>query len=421
MGIETIENTHVVSDREDRDLPLNISVPTGDVIKATFQNDHTIVNLANDIGDWAFNDSVPDPDYEPFDDMAGYEGYADDLLHANSREDMARRKQRIDDELTAKATISEASGLQGVTSGLLTAVTDPISWIPIGGPAYRTYRTGGTILEGAAKTAAVAAIIETGREAYMQETQATRTLEESAANIASVTFLTGILGGAAGGLSPARQAEIAAKIDSDMTIPNSGLSSVGAAQAGTTAEQELIKGLDKTQKVFRKIPDALTNPVYRGSTSESKAVRELTEKMADTSLIKNKNTEFIASATSVENKIKAYDALKLKFYRDFTPQWRAYRKRVKEQKAAGGIPQAERLGSKKDGSLSWREFSEEVTKAGRRNDEHIIPEVAATAKSVRANVYDPLKQRMFDTGLLDEGEIEVKTADSWVRRMWDRD
>jgi hypothetical protein len=257
----------------------------------------------------------------------------------------------------------------------------------------------------------------------MQETQATREIEQSLANIASVTFLTGILGGAASALSPAQKAEVAAKIDSDMQMPigTNDLSSAGAAQVGTTAEQEAIKGLNKTQAVFRNVPDALTNPVYRGSTSESKTVRQLTEQMADTSLIKNKNTDFIASSTSVENKIKAYDGLKLKFYRDFTPQWRAYRQRVAEQKKAGGIPDAERIGSKKDGSLSWREFGEQVTRAGRRNDEHIIPEVAATAKSVRRNVYDPLKTRMVETGLLDDFDIDVKTADSWVRRMWDRD
>jgi len=428
MGIETIQNTQVVSDREQRDMPLTLKASTGDVLKATFSDEHTVVNLANDIADWAFNDIAPDPDYDAAEDMGGYEGYADSLIHSVSREDMARRKQRIDDELSAKEMIAQASGMQAFGSSVLTAVTDPVSWIPLGGPAYRTYRTGGRILEGAAKTAGAAAIIETAREAYMQETQATRTLEQSVGNIASVTFLNGLLGGAAAGLSPQRQLELAGRIDEDLTLPaqptnqgNTGLSSVGAQQVGTTAEQEAIKGLGRTQQVFKKVPDALTNPVLRGSLSESATVRRFTEQMADTSLIKNKNSEFIASATSIENKIKAYDALKLKFYRDFNPQYKAYRQRVAEQKKAGGIPDAERLGSRKDGSLTWREFSEQVTRAGRRNDEHIIPEVATTAKSVRRNVYDPLKQRMVDTGLLDDVDIEIKTADSWVRRMWNRD
>lgn len=424
MGVDTLPNVQVTSDREKRDLPITREVTGGEVLTATFHDEHTVVNLANDLADWAFNETVPDPDYDAAEDMAGYEGYAEDLIHAQSREEMTRRKQRIDDELAAKETIAQASGMQAFGSSVLTAVTDPVSWIPIGGPAYKTYRTGGTILEGAAKTAGVAAIIETGREAYMQETQATRTLEQSVGNIASVTLLTGLLGGAAGGLSPQRQVEIAEKIEQDMTLPqqpNLGLSSVGAAQAATTAEQEAIKGLGKTQGVFKKIPDALTNPVLRGSMSESVAVRRFTEQMADTSLIKNKNAEFIASATSIENKIKAYDALKLKFYRDFTPQYRAYRKRVTEQKKAGGIPDAEKLGSRKDGSMTWREFSEQVTRAGRRNDTHIVPEVQTVAQSVRRNVYDPLKQRMVETGLLDDMDVDIKTADSWVRRMWNRD
>ncbi|MGB0817418.1 MAG: hypothetical protein ACPGQQ_00835 [Candidatus Puniceispirillaceae bacterium] len=416
---ENINVLTVTGDRVAAELPVKREVTTGEVIGATFADDHTVTNLANDFADWAFNSYTPDPDYDATEDMAGYEGYADDLIHAVSREDMARRKQRIDDEMAAKETIAQSSGLQSFGAATLTAVTDPVSWIPIGGPAYKTYRTGGNLLEGAAKTAGVAAIIETGREAYMQETQATRTFEQSASNIASVTLLTGLLGGAASIVSPKQQAQLVKAIDDDMNIPD--LSSVGAMQAGTTAEQETIKGLEKTQAVFRKIPDALTNPVYRGSTSESKVVRQITEQLADTSLIKNKNTEFIASATSVENKIKGYDVLKLGFYRDFTPQWKAYRKRVAEQKKAGGIPAEERIGSKKDGSLTWREFSEEVTKASRRNDSHLIPEVQTVAQSWRRHVGDPGKKRMVDTGLLDDYDIDVKTADSWIRRMWDRD
>lgn len=418
------DTNQVLSSRAEREAPSAAPTPSfGEALVATFSDDNTVVNLAKDLGSFIFDDNTVDPDYDAALDLDGYEGYASDLIHANNREDMARRKTRIDDEVSAKETIANASGLEGFASAAISAVADPISWIPLGGPAYKTYRTGGNILEGAAKTAGVAAIIETGREAYMQETQATRSLEQSASNIASVTFINGLLGSAAAVLSPEARAAMGKNIDADMQIPhpNNGLSSVGAAQAGTTAEQELIKGLDKTQKVFRNIPDALTNPVYRGSTSESKAVRELTEQLADTSLIKNKNTEFIASATSVENKIKAYDALKLGFYRDFNPKWKEYRKRVAEQKKAGGIPDGERIGSKKDGSLTWREFSSEVTKANRRNDSHAIPEVAAAAQSVRKNVYDPLKVRMVDTGLLDDVDIEIKTADSWARRMWDKD
>lgn len=406
-----------LTDRADGDMPFATPAPTGrELMGAVLNADNTIVNVVNDISDFAFNDFEDDPDYDALDDIAGYEGWADDLMHVTSREEMAVQKQRIDDDLKNRETIASASGVQGFAAQAAGELIEPLNYIPIGGPAYRTYRQGGNILEGAAKTAGLASIVETGREAYLNESQAVRTREESFANIASATFMNGLLGGAAGALSPARQAELSAKIDDDMTLPNDGLSSAGAMQTGTTKTQEAIKGLDKTQKVFRAIPDALTNPVYRGSTSESKTMRQFTEQLADTSLIKNKNTEFIASATSVENKIKGYDRLKLKFYRDFNPAYREYVKRVR-----GGVEQSERIGSRKNGTLTFREFGEEVTKAGRRNDTHAIPEVQKAAQSVRANVYDPLKQRMVDTGLLDEFDIDVKTADSWVRRMWDKD
>lgn len=411
-----------INDRAERDAQFTVPNPSaGELVGAALQADNTIVNLANDIVDFGMNDFEDDPDYDPIEDMAGYEGWANDLVHSKSREEMTMRKQRIDDDLQNRETLASASGTAGFLAQAAGEIVEPLNYIPIGGQAYKTYRTGGNILEGAAKTAAVAAIVETGREAYLQTTQAVRTKEEAYTNIASATVLSGILGGVASTLSPAQKADLDLKISEDMQIPNNSLSSAGAMQVGTTAEQELIKGLDKTQKLFKKIPGALTNPVYRGSTSESKTVRQVTEQLADTSLIKNKNADFIASATSVENKIKGYDRLKLQFYNDFNPQYQAYLKSVKAQKKAGGIPEDQKLGSKRDGSLTFKEFGEHVTRAGRRNDTHIIPEVQTVAQSVRRNVYDPLKQRMVDTGLLDDLDIDVKTADSWVRRMWDKD
>jgi len=403
--------------------PEDVEAPSfASVAGASFVTDNTVVNAVRGISDEILNPIQPDPDYDVAQDprLEKYSAYADNLVHAESEQELLRMTNRIDEELEAKRIIAESDGLDGFAAAAIVAVTDPISWVPVGGAAFKTYKTGGTLLNGAARTATAGAAIETGSEVYLQAAQQTRTTEQSAGNIAATTLLSGVLGGAASSLSLKQQADISAKIDAEMDIntPNEGLSTAGAMQAGTTLEQEGIKGLKKTQKVFEGVPDFLKSPVYRNAVASSKVVRQINEKLGDLSLVRNKNTEGIASAVSVETKVKAYDALKAVYYRDtFNPQYKAYRKRV----AKGEIEDAERIGSRKNGTLTYKEFSEEVTKANRRNDSHVIPEVQASAQGVRRDIFDPLKQRNVDVGIFDEFDIDVKTADSWARRIWDRD
>lgn len=411
-------DTKLLPARKSNDPALELQAPSfGQTLSATFQADNTVANIFNDLSDFAFNHFTDDPDYDAAEDLAGYEVYADDLIDVGSREEMNMRKNRIDRQRKANDIIASSDGLTGFAAVAVTEIFEPLNYIPIAGAAYKTYKTGGSILEGAAKTAALAAAVETGREAYLLNTQETRTLGQAGANIASSTILNGVLGGFAGKLGSKEQIELTNKIEEDMVIEPR---SVGAASALTTGEQETIKGLNRSLSAFKTLPDFATNPVLRGSVSESKTVRQFTEMLADTSLIKNKNTEFIASNVSVENKIKGYDRLKAAFYSDFKSQYKQYRKRVASQKKDGLIPEEERIGSRKDGSLTYAEFSSEITKANRRNDQHPIIEVAALAQSARAKIFDPLLKRMQDTKLLDEGDLVTKTAPSWARRVWDR-
>lgn len=419
------EDTNVApTDRRPVDPEVTMPRPSfGEVTAASIQNDNFLVNMANNVFDAWMDPVVPDPEYDATQEVPpGYEQYADSLVWAVSREDMARRLNKIDQELAAKETIASASGLSQLGGAAIAAATDPISMIPIGGTAYRTYRTSGRILEGAAKTGAVAAAVETGREAYLQNAQTIRTGEESFANIATATFLGGVLGGAAAGLSRADADSLIRSIDKDMDLNGPiDLSSVGARQVGLSLEQESIKGVENAQKFFNSLPNFMTNPVYRGAVSPSKIMRQMTEKLGDLSLVKNKNTEGIESFNSVENRIKGYDALKYNFYKKFKKDWKAYRDRVKKQKAEGGIPMEERFGSNRDGSMTYREFSEEITRANRRNDEHVIPEVQSAAQAARAEAWDPILQRQVNVGVFDDMDIDVKTSDSWARRMWNKD
>jgi hypothetical protein len=382
--------------------------------------DNLVVNAARDLTVFAATGPhVPDPKYMPEDDLEGYEDWAYDLLHAVNAEDMALRKARIDQQLGAKAVMANAGPMGAIGGVLMGAAIDPLSWVPLGVAAKtKTFSAG--FLQASATTAA----IETGREAYLQQTQATRTAGETAANIGGAVALTGLLGGAIGSVRGAQframEAAVQADLDDISAVSGKGAprtfgdSTAGAAQVGTAAGSEL-KGLGAARAALKPVPDFMKGPAYLGAVSESRVMREMTEQLADTSLIKNKNQDFVASATSVENAIKAYDAHRANFYRTARDHWKAYRKRV-----YGGVPFADRLGTGPEGSLTRKEFFEEVGRAVRRNDTHAIPEVQAVARAVRQEVFDPILKEGVDVGLFDNVDMQVKTADSWLWRRWDK-
>lgn len=410
-------------------IPIERQLETKQVVRDFLAQENVVFNAAEATADFFFNDFIEDDNYVPEDDMVGFEGYADELRGARNREEMIVFKNRIREEQERDMNFAAGSPLQKAAAIGALLATDPTTAIPIGGAAYKTYRTSGRILEGGLRTAGIATAIESGREAVLQNTQATRTFEQGATNIAAASVIGGLLGSAAAGLSPQRLDDLATRYGDEMITPTetvdigTGLSSVGAAQPGTTAFEEEIKGLKRTQKAFDKIPGFLKNPVWETATSASKTVRETSEKLADLSLVKNKNTAFIPSEQAVELLVRSYDALRVPFYKDINTNWAAYRRRVIHAKKTGkALPKEELMGSKKDGTLTYKEFLEQAGRASRRGDEHTIPEVQAVAKSARTHVYDPVLKRSQETGIFDDiDDLDVKTADSWFRRMYNVD
>lgn len=424
MPFEYIQNGQVSGERPVAELPPLADVRTGEVVGATLEREGIVENAASALAGMAMNDFTDDPLYDPFEDMGGYEGYASHLSNARSKREMAHFKNKIDKEDELARTIASGNGWQQLLGVGNLIAHDPTMLIPVGGALWKTYRTGGKILEGAARTGATAAAISTGQEAFLQQTQITRTGEESAANIAAATLLSGFLGGAAGGLSKAQFDELATRLDTEMVTPKDVLSSestVGAAaRPSLSLEDETLKDLKRTVETYKKLPGFLQNPAMDMAVSASKVTRQIGQLLSDHSLALNKNTKFIPTPHSVELKVKAYnDTLKQNYLRASQEQWKKYRARVSEQKKAGGIPDAERLGTKPDGSMSFNEFFEQAGKAGARNDAHIIPEVEATAKAAREHVFDPILKRSEEVGIFENiNEMDVKTADSWIKRMY---
>lgn len=145
----------------------------------------------------ALDRSAINPGFDPFKDIAGYETNADSFAYANSDAEVAALKRQIDREREDRLML-ERSGWRGVGAMLMAGVLDPVNFIPVGGTAYKTYRGGGHILNGAATTAKAGLLSSTAAEALMHQTQETRTATDSALNITAATFLGGLLGAGTG-------------------------------------------------------------------------------------------------------------------------------------------------------------------------------------------------------------------------------
>lgn len=355
-----------------------------------------------------------DEGYDVFSDLGGYEGYADKFIGVESRQEAADIKGRIDRDLEANATIASGSGLEVVGAAIANIAVDPLNLIPIGGVAYRTYRTGGRILEGAAKTAAAGAAVSTAEEVALQQLQEVRTAEESFMNIGATTLLSGLLGGAAGAIGGRAELEdLARRLDEELTNPAPQESTAGAAQVvDTTLDDETLQSAFGLEKAL-----SFNDPVLRTLNSPSLTTRQLSEQLAETYLLKNKNSDFVASQISVENMIKSYNLPKYKFFQDFDAAFLKYRQ--------ASSPAATRVKdvfgkARRDGKMTYHEFSEAVVKAARRNDEHGVPEVAEAARALRSQLFEPIFKRGIDAGIFEEG-IQVKTAPSYVTRLWDKE
>lgn len=383
--------------------PLDDSNETKRLRDAAFRIDNSVGSL---IATMPFNQFEAVEGYNPFEDdntLAGYEDYADAFIHSQSPLETSAIKQRIDRQIQDRTLLAEAGGA-GFTSSLAMGVIDPINvaatFIP-GGLAVR----GGSV----ARTAGTLALSNAGAgvlsEAALSATQETRTLTESALNVAFDATLGGVMGSAIQLVK--NRGALAAKFRNDVigeqqtqpqNIPNNipGDRSIGAAEVfDTTLEQEAIKGPSFVNRTMN------VSPVGRVAQSPSKIARQVNQQLAENNFTYAKNEEGIASFGAVETAVRRFDAL---IYKQ-VESTRDYYKQYKQAARTGG-----------DTRMSHIEFSEAVGDAMRNGDQHAIPQVAEAARAIRP-IVEQTKNHMVELGILREG-VKVTTAESYFPRIY---
>lgn len=336
--------------------------------------------------------------YNPFDndaaELKGYEDYAGSFIDAGSPEETRAIQQRIDQQRTDRQYQSDL-GWAGTVSSIGMGLIDPINLASMFVPAGAVVR-GGEIAATAGKFALANAVGGVASEAARSATQETRTLGESAANVAVDAMVGGILGAGAQLLAGAGQRAAVSQAVASNLRGNDSPQSIGAAQVfNTTLDQEQLAGLGLVNKTLS------VNPSGRLAQSPSRASRAINQQLAESNYFFAKNDEGLATFTAAETKIKQYDAMLYKQMESTKDAYQAYSKNVRA------------LGGKR---MNFVDFNEAVGMAMRRGDQSDIPEVAQAAAQIRP-MFEATKVRMQELGILPE-DVDVSTAQSYLPRIY---
>lgn len=354
-----------------------------------------------------------DPLYNVYDDIQGYEDFADRFERAYNQKAAGAIKANIDREQKDRETRA-ASGWVGVMTDMLMGVADPTILIPAG--AYvKAGKVGYSVGRSALAVGLGAGAGVAVQEAGLQATQETRTARESLANIGGSMILGGIVGAAGSKfLSGAEWTRLGAKLEEELAddVPNpaevsdiivSRMQSAGSAAVDKIKLDDLGVGGPKVAESVARATAALKiNPGVETMFSPSVKVREVYNQMVDNTVYTRMNMEGKTVGPSVENLVKQVQ-------RGALAKWIKSNKELYKQAKKAGF----------EGTL--RDFNIRVARAGRRADVDELGDefVTRAAQQARQEIFDPLLERAIKNGQLPE-DVKVTTAASYVTRMWNR-
>ena len=350
-----------------------------------------------------------DPNYDPFENIKGYEVWSKEFINANSVQEVEAIKRRIDSEMEVRRTLDEG-GLLGLAAVVSAGVLSPEQWIPGSVAVVRSWRRGEDLVRGLAKGAAVGTAFGVASEAGLHATQVTRTAEESTWTIGSSALLMGILGGTASQIGRRGIEALSGSVKKDLTPPphtqpdprvepNSAVPLETTGSAGAMRVQEpgqVLKGALGVEK--------LVGPVYPGmrtAMSPEVEVRRASSLLKMQPFYTLEHAEGIPAPISAEANVIARNADLVAILERYEDNYASYASRT---------PKAQRL--TKD------EFLTEITIAGNRNDKHAIAEVADAARFSRERGIDPITKDAVATKLLKEEQLKVSHGQSYWSYIW---
>lgn len=380
---------------------VNYTKPGESVLAAAFGRENTIGSLLTRQS--GLPDDFKRTGFNAWDFMTDEEKLSESfsssaaLADSESELNAIRRQVKIEQR---NAQILDDAGAWGVVAGITAGVFDPINLIPVGGAAYKTYKTGGSVLQGAMVTGASALGSATIAETALHATQIERTLTESALNMSGAMLLGGALGGFVGKISNDNLVKAAKEIEDSMNVEPkiaAGQDSIGAARFDDNAQVE--------GKVARGLLRRLAfDPLSRSITSVLPSVRKLANMLAENPVKMDKH-----QGTAVESLIKLHDGKYIVANEIHLGLYEQMQKRLGGQTGVGrAINKA---------GYSRTKFNEMVSTAMRYPSKEALPEVKQAAEAWRRELYDPMKKLAIDNKIFPE-DVGVETAEMYLNRSW---
>ena len=376
----------------------------GEVTSAAFRQENIFGALSSKVVGQPDTKDNPDFDaYSFFTDAEKLnENFVMSAIYADDESEIEAVRSQMAMEIKDRQTIQQAGALGGVMT-MVAGIASPLTFLSVGGVALNTYRTGKSILSGAAVTSAVVGVDTAIEEAALHSQQLTRTFGESSINVGAGVFLGGILGGGAASLSKygIDQQQIAELEDVLNVEPKIAAGINPAINAETAPIGESI-GAAKTfgdQQVKGKFAKFVTkklgfDPLSRTITSDNPFTRQIAVRLAENPI--EMDGQVLQAAESLAQLHSGKYATALQENAQF---FNAYKKGK--------------------GKLNKREFNKAIATAIRKGDSD-IPEIKAASDMWRKELYDPLKNEMVAQKLLPE-DVDVATANNYLNRVWDKD
>lgn len=300
--------------------------------------------------------------------------------------------------------ILHASGWAGMAASFGAAAFDVPSLLP-GGAIVRGATLGGAAVRTGLEAAAAGALGAGVSEIALQTSQETRPVTESVIGVGAGAVLGGLLGAGTGALFTAAERRAALKTVQDVMTkpadPNAfaefragALESAGAAATDkpVLSDFDIGKGARAVGKA-----QASLNPLLRAAQSPSAEHRLNMADLAETGYYLARNARGEGNI-AVESAVKQWDR-------------GAYSAALKGSRAAYDEARKSAL------NITREDFRTAVSKAMRRGDESDVPGAAEAASVWRSTLFDPLKERAIEVGLLPP-DVSVKTAVSYLTRFW---
>lgn len=406
---------------EIRDVPVRPESGFVDTLNASFKQDNSVFNITRMALESTLDtDDTYDPEYDPFENIEGYELEADAFVNARNAYDTELIKVKLDHDQEQKEILSNAPTWSRVVGGVLANTIDPLMFIPVSKTAQVASR-GVRTVQGVATGVGLGGLGGITREGILQSAQAQREVSESVSNILTESAFGGMFGGVVGSLAnPVKAASksIMSKAmrgeEYQISLDEAGkpfiARSIGAAESTSKLESEglayLNNNLVKNLSGFGQ--DVLTSPTVRGLTSEYETTRSLTNGLFLHNFILNKNVKGIASEDSAEALMRRDEAL---FTQLRTKTNNIYFKHTGQ----GALGSTFKL---KEGKLDFDTFNSRTAQALRNeNLKFKTPEINEAATTYRTEL-DRLTKQMQESNIINP-DLDLKVARNYYSRIYD--